>query len=172
MKTYIPFPPNMTAKQAGIDTTRDFIVVEENHVLSVRTIVRLWQDDETDCPYFKIKGREEVLTYGLIWSRLAYADDPQYKEPEKEEEVINLVDYTRRLGDLIGREVKIEPNKEFNKEWKGHKIRRVEVVLDGFENAPSIKLLELLPKSKPKKLSKEEAVSLIKEKTGDDVEIV
>jgi hypothetical protein len=158
---YVTFPKNQSAKEAGIDTTREFILVNPEEGIRDKfikgDIFILECDDSSSCPFFTRKSDDIKLP--IYWSELAYANNPQYGE----EKIIDLMDYTGRLGDLVGRIVEMPSgNKEI--------IASIEIRIKNLGvYMPSY--LKLLPKAPIKILSREQAEKLIKEKTRENVKI-
>lgn len=71
----MPFPPNKTAKELGIDTSRKFVVVESDNVYKKGDILVIHTDDETSMPFFSRLGEENKNR--ISWSKLEYADEPK-----------------------------------------------------------------------------------------------
>lgn len=71
----VPFAPNKTTKELGIDTRRKFVVVTNGEILSC------YMDDNSDCPWFQ-RGDKDVSKEkeAINWSSLAYL--PEEGKPE------------------------------------------------------------------------------------------
>lgn len=69
-----PFEAGKNATELGIDTTRLFVVVNPRiSYCNTGDILKLVDDDGSDCPYFKdlTSGRYPIIS---LWEGLAYAD--------------------------------------------------------------------------------------------------
>lgn len=90
-----PFEAGKNARELGIDTSRKFVIVstdegDRNRGLKVGDIVTLRGDDGSCAPFFLDKNGESRC---LLWSQLAYADEPEAKE-----------EYVPMVGDRISLE--------------------------------------------------------------------
>ena len=70
----MPFEAGKNSTQLGIDTTRDFIVVEGGGVYKIGTILSLVLDDGSYEPKFKTINSEEDGWF-VSWHRLEYASN-------------------------------------------------------------------------------------------------
>jgi hypothetical protein len=68
------FPKGKTIKELGLDTSREFVVLNPNLTLKEGDRLRLEKDDDSECPYFLVIKRFKVVSCFLY--RLAYAEEP------------------------------------------------------------------------------------------------
>jgi len=86
-----PFPPNKTARDLGIDTTRKFVMMKDYLLFPKGEILVLFKDDDTDSPYFiSIK---DGIEHAASWSSLAYYEEPV---TERKFEVGQTIEFTVR----------------------------------------------------------------------------
>ena len=152
MKT--PFEAGKTAKELGIDTSRKFVVVEEDYKIPLKKgdVLMLEEDDGSLCPRFR--AMDDTDYWYFDWSRLAYADD--VAEPEA---------YKPRVGDRVSLEGEItESNGDdiFIRLDGGYGVRMYTQ-----KEHTRLKLLS----RKTRTLTRAEAEALLTEKLGESVRI-
>jgi len=85
-----PFASGKTAKELGIDTKRKFVVIERGtDMFGKGDILKLYEDNNTNSPFFvHIETREGGL-FRVSWKKLAYAPDvAPVSEPETTPEMM------------------------------------------------------------------------------------
>lgn len=71
----MPFPPDKTAKELGIDTTRKFVLVKGSRWFDEGCIVDLTKDDDTPLPWFR-RASSNDEHFPIHWHDLDYAPEP------------------------------------------------------------------------------------------------
>ena len=146
----IPFEAGKNAKELGIDTSRTFVVLNENgSPFEFGEIVAIAIDDDTEIPRFE--STKTGAKGDCFWSRLAYADETEPYQP--------------RIGDRVSLEGEII--KKYTDGTLHVEVNNTIVVVMTKTEYSKMKLLS----RKTRRLTKEEAERLLCEKLNEQITI-
>ena len=149
----IPFEAGKNAKELGIDTSRTFVVLNENgSPFEFGEIVAIAIDDDTEIPRFE--STKTGAKGDCFWSRLAYADETEPYQP--------------RIGDRVSLEGEVMEVEEGGRLTVHLLPSAGELYVYPIDVANGV--LKLLSR-KTRRLTKEEAERLLCEKLNEQITI-